>query len=200
MTVQYPGQSHRTYHPNEGVLDMNHRKSLIASLMALGLASFAYTTTAQDMDVDQADTIDFGAFHKDKKEAVKVWDKSSTTTTKVYEQKPAGGAPNASTPATTTSGTKAAPVTSNAVPAATAPSASAAAAAQTPPGEAGKRFEIRERYTLGRSTATPYSAFYVMEPLYKQSAQLCPRGWKKLAERSEPVEQDFYLYHEIECL
>jgi hypothetical protein len=64
----------------------------------------------------------------------------------------------------------------------------------------GKRFEIRERYTLTRSAKTPYSAFYVIEPLYKQSAQLCAKGWKKLAERSEPIEQDYYLYYEIECL
>jgi hypothetical protein len=29
---------------------------------------------------------------------------------------------------------------------------------------------------------------------------LCAHGWKKLSERSEPIEQDFYLYYEIECL
>jgi hypothetical protein len=184
---------------------MNYRKSLIASLMTLGIVSFAYQTTAQDMDVDQADTIDFQSFHKDKKEAVKVWDKKNGGTTKAYEEKPAtsgsaasSAAPATATPATGSSAKAAAPVSSTAVPAAAA--ASSAAVGQTPPGEAGKRFEIRERYTLTRSTATPYSAFYVIEPLYKQSAQLCPRGWKKLVERSEPVEQDYYLYYEIECL
>lgn len=179
---------------------MNYRKHLIASLMTLGVISFVHPAIGQDMDVDQADTMDFGSFHKDKKEAVKVWDRKSSTTTKAYEDKPATAAPAAasSTTVPTAAGSKsAAPVASTAVPAA---STSAAAAAQTPPGEVGKRFEIRERYTLTRSTATPYSAFYVIEPLYKQSAQLCPRGWKKLAERSEPIEQDFYLYYLIECL
>jgi hypothetical protein len=173
---------------------MNYRKHLIASLMTLGVISFIYPAIAQDMDVDQADTMDFESFHKDKKEAVKVWDKNTNTTTKAYEEKPATGATSSTTAPTAAGSKSAVPVISTAV------SASAAAAAQTPPGEAGKRFEIRERYTLTRSTATPYSAFYVIEPLYKQSAQLCPRGWKKLAERSEPIEQDFYLYYLIECL
>jgi hypothetical protein len=182
---------------------MNYRKSLVASLMTLGIVSFAYQSTAQDMDVDQADTMDFGSFHKDKKEAVKVWDRKSSTTTKVYEDNPApaGGATSGAAPVgapATSSAKSAAPLSSAPVP--SSATASGAAAVQTPPGEIGKRFEIRERYTLTRSSATPYSAFYVIEPLYKQSAQLCPRGWKKLAERSEPVEQDFYLYYLIECL
>ena len=180
---------------------MNYRKPLIASLIALGIVSFAYQTTAQEMDVDQADTMDFESFHKDKKEAVKVWDRKNSTPTKAYEEKPAAAGSAASGAAATPAASSAkssAPVSSTAVP--SAATASGAAAVQTPPGEAGKRFEIRERYTLTRSSATPYSAFYVIEPLYKQSAQLCPRGWKKLAERSEPVEQDFYLYYLIECL
>lgn len=191
---------------------MNQRRPLFAALLALGMASFAAHTSAQDMDVDQADTIDFQSFHKDKKEAIKAWDKGfGTTTTKAYQDTPAGtAAPAANTaPAATGSGKTpasssaktVAPVSTTPAPAANvAPSKDAVAAAQVPPGEAGKRFEIRERYTLTRSAATPYSAFYVIEPLYKQSAQLCPRGWKKLAERSEPVEQDYYLYYEIECL
>lgn len=184
---------------------MNYRKPLIASLMTLGIVSFAGLTIAQEMDVDQADTFDFESFHKDKKEAIKVWDKKSSTTTKAYEEKPVapgsaatGTAPAAASAAPATSGKSAAPVSSTPVNATTA--TGSAAVAQIPPGETGKRFEIRERYTLTRSTATPYSAFYVIEPLYKQSAQLCPRGWKKLAERSEPVEQDFHLYYLIECL
>lgn len=194
------------YHPDEGVLSMTYRRKLIASLVTLGIASFAYQTTAQDMDVDQADTIDFQSFHKDKKEAVKVWDKGfGTGTTKAYEDTGTKGGSAASAagsaPAAAPAPAKAAPVASTAVPAAAAaPSKDAVAAAQVAPGEAGKRFEIRERYTLGRSAATPYSVFFVLEPLAKQSAQLCPRGWRKLAERSEPIEQDFYLYQEIECL
>lgn len=177
---------------------MNYRKSLIASLITIGIASFTYQTTAQDMDVDQADTMDFESFHKDKKEAVKVWDRKSGSTTKVYENTPATGSTTSGAAAPAAAATKpATPLSSSAVP---ATGATSAAVQQTPPGETGKRFEIRERYTLTRSTATPYSAFYVIEPLVKQSAQLCPRGWKKLAERSEPIEQDYYLYYLIECL
>ena len=165
---------------------MNYRRHIFTSLIAFGTVSFTYQTAAQKMDVDQADTIDFQSFHKDKKEAVKVWDKNSSTTTKAYEDKPAE---------------KAADDTSNKSATTVAQPASAAAAATTiPTGAVGKRFEIRERYTLTRSAKTPYSAFYVIEPLYKQAAQLCPRGWKKLTERSEPIEQDFYLYYEVECL
>ncbi len=158
----------------------------LLALLLCGSFICVVNVHAQDKDVDQADTLDFEAFHKDKKEAVKVWDKDSSTPTKAYSD----------TPVATKS-------TSVAQPNATATTAPSAAAATTPIASSdlsGKRFEIRERYTLTRSAKTPYSAFYVIEPLYKQAAQLCPKGWKKLAERSEPVEQDYYLYYEIECL
>jgi hypothetical protein len=137
------------------------------------------------MDVDQADSLNFEAFHKDKKEAVKVWKDDATKkaeTVKTYEQAaptaPAAGQPSALT--STPVGT-----------------AAAAPAAVSKPGQ---RFEIRERYALGRSASTPYSAFYVIEAMHQQSAKFCPQGWKKLSERSEPVEGDFHLYYEIECL
>jgi len=175
---------------------MNYRRQLVASLITFGIAAFTYTANAQNMDVDQADTIDFQSFHKDKKEAIKAWDKNSTTTTKAYDDtsvKSSATEPNKS--ATPAPASAAAPVA-----APTAATAAAVTPAQIPAGAKGKRFEIRERYTLTRSTKTPYSAFYVNEPLYKQAATLCPLGWKKLAERSEPVEDDFYLYFEVECL
>lgn len=34
----------------------------------------------------------------------------------------------------------------------------------------------------------------------KKAAQLCAHDWKKLSERSGPIEQDFYLCYKIECL
>jgi hypothetical protein len=175
----------------EVALSMNSRKYLIAAWVSLSIASFGPAIKAQDMDVDQADTIDFESFHKDKKEAVKVWknDKKNETV-KAYDQTAPAAATTA--PATTSS----TPVPA----AAAAPAVSATQPAQAASGPKGQRFEIRERYTLTRSTKTPYSAFYVIEPLYKQAAQLCPRGWRKLTERSEPIEQDFYLYYELECL
>lgn len=163
------------------------RTALIVAITLGTNASFA------QMDVDQADSLNFGAFHKDKKEAIKVWEKGATTT-KAYQDQPAASTTAAPAPSATT---PAAPATAAAV-ATEGPKTKSLAAVVA--GESSKRFEIRERYTLTSSTKTPYSAFYVIEPLYKQAAQLCPKGWKKLAEKSEPVEQDFYQYYEIECL
>lgn len=142
----------------------------LQALLLCGSFICILSVHAQDKDVDQADTLDFEAFHKDKKEAVKVWNKDTSAPMKAYNDA-------TTTPPTADATT---PVASNSI--------------------SGKRFEIRERYTLTRSVKTPYSAFYVLEPLAKQSAQLCPRGWQKLAERSEPIEQDYYLYYVIECL
>ncbi len=155
--------------------------ALAAALTCVGASA--------DSDVEQADSLRFQEFFKDKKDAVKIWKDSDgkldagkrTDTIKAYDASAAGAAP-ASTPV--------APTAAAATTTAIAPTAA----------EVGQRFEIRERYALGRSASTPYSAFYVIEALHQQSAQLCPRGWKKLAERSEPVEQDFFLYYEIECL
>ena len=165
---------------------------LIALMYGIPLSQ---STSAQDKDVDQADSLDFGAFHKDKKEAIKVWDKKSDTTTKAYSDQPANSTESAA------GATKAA---NSSIPVNNAPvngvSATNAAAPIVAGEVSGKRYEIRERYTLTRSAKTPYSAFYVIEPLYKQAAQLCSKGWRKLAERSEPIEQDYYLYYEIECL
>ncbi len=171
-------------------------KKLFIPFIVLGLATAlsahaADPAPAKAMDVDQADGLDFTDFHKDKKEAIKVWstDKKSQTV-KTYDQTPANAA--AVTPPDSATG--AAPAIA---PVAAAP---AAGKALIEPAAKGQRYEIRERYTLTRSVKTPYSAFYVIEPLYKQAAQLCPRGWRKLTERSEPVEQDYYLYYELECL
>lgn len=153
-----------------------HSNSIIFFVSLTSAVAFA-----QEMDIDQADSLRFQDFHKDKKEAVKVWDKKDTAPTKAYQDQPTDAKTSAPNMTAKTSPT---PATTTATP-----------------GEAsGKRFEIRERYTLTRSAKTPYSAFYVIEPLYKQSAQLCAKGWKKLAERSEPIEQDYFLYYEIECL
>jgi hypothetical protein len=149
-----------------------HSKSLIFFVSLTSAVTFA-----QEMDIDQADSLRFQDFHKDKKEAVKVWDKKDNAPTKAYQDQ--------------STATNAKPATA---------SASSSVETANSVEISGKRFEIRERYTLTRSAKTPYSAFYVIEPLYKQSAQLCAKGWKKLAERSEPIEQDYYLYYEIECL
>jgi hypothetical protein len=178
--------------PDEGTTAMNNRNYLLKVLLC-GSLVIGLNASAQNKDVDQSDTLDFQSFHKDKKEAIKVWDKGSTTT-KAYQDQPAASTTTAPAP---TAATPVAPTTTTPV---AADEPKTKSLVSTVAGEPSKRFEIRERYTLTRSTKTPYSAFYVIEPLYKQAAQLCPKGWKKLSEKSEPIEQDFYLYYEIECL
>lgn len=164
---------------------MRHRIHFILFFIA-ALLVVSNPGHAQDMDIEQADSLNFQSFHKDKKEAVKAWEKPAEII-KTYDDKAAApksgqtsDASTSSTGASNTSNTISTTANSNDLK--------------------GKRFELRERYTLTRSGQTPYSAFYVIEPLYKQAAQLCSKGWKRLSERSEPIEQDFYLYFEIECL
>ncbi len=161
----------------------NHRS---LSLFMATLIALSTSLHAQEMDIEQADSLNFQSFHKDKKAAIKAWEKPAETV-KAYDDKTTAAKPAQRTTLlpTDTSATTA-----------TVATPAAASSNETQ----GKRFEMRERYTLTRSAQTPYSAFYVIEPLYKQAAQLCVKGWKKIAERSEPVEQDFYLYFEIECL
>jgi len=187
------------------MINRNYFFTALLSFCVIGIAP----VNAQDKDVDQADSLDFEAFHTDKKAAIKVWkDSSKDAPVKAYEQSPTDTASTPVGPEPASANT-AAPAAA-AVAAGTSPKpstgANSAAASTTvakpatAATKAGQRYEIRERYTLTRSTKTPYSAFYVIEPLYKQAAQLCSHGWKKLTERSEPIEQDFYLYYEIECL
>ncbi len=164
--------------------------SSLLKIVAFTLTASAGSFCFAQMDVDQADSLNFEAFHKDKKESIKVWKDDKTKKdepVKAYEQN------NAATPVAAPAG---AGSSLSSTPVTTAAPVVAAATASKP----GQRYEVRERYTLSRSTKTPYSAFYVIEALHQQSAKLCPKGWKKLNERSEPVEQDFFQYYEIECL
>lgn len=157
----------------------------LAFALSIGISS-GMVLAEENMDVDQADSLNFEGFHKDKKEAVKIWKDDKEKTVKAYDQ-------NSTTAPVTTNATVPAATTLTSTPiTAGAPTATAS--------KSGKHFEIRERYTLSRSAKTPYSAFYVIESLHQQSAKLCPKGWKKLTERSEPIEQDFYMFYEIECL
>jgi hypothetical protein len=132
------------------------------------LLIFSSPICAEDFDVDDADTLDFESFHKNKKQSTKTW-KEQRKKASDSEQIPDS------------------PMHSSASK--TLPSAS----------HTGKRFEVRERYSLSRSNNTPYSAFYVTEALHKQMAELCPKGWNKLREWSVPVEKDFYLHYELQC-
>ena len=163
------------------------RPRLAATLATLSCSVLLCATPAlaEDMDVDQADSLNFEAFHTDKKAAIQLWEQApEKRTVKQY-------------PETRTENT----VVEERLNRPSAQGASLRQTAEAPAatGKPGQRYEIRERYTLGRSSQTPYSAFYVIEAMHGQMARLCPRGWQKLAEWSEPVEGDFYLYYELEC-
>lgn len=143
--------------------------SLLLSLCLSG-------TTLADMDVDEADSLDFGAFHKQKEDAVVLFEKEpESTPEKVYQEDTAGNADEGSS----------------------SHSDNSKVASKTVNDE--QHYEIRERYTLGSSSATPYSALFVIEALHRQMAKLCPGGWTKHGEWTVPVAQDFYLHYEFSC-
>ena len=125
-----------------------------------------------EFDVDQADSLDFESFHQDKDSTIKLWEQKKP---KAEEATPLNTKNN-------TDGNQPSDKTSNAS------------------NVSGKKFEARERYTLIRSTQTPYSAFYVIEALHRQMAKSCPKGWEKLREWSVPVDGDFFMYYEFRCL
>ncbi|TDN53783.1 hypothetical protein [Azoarcus indigens] len=162
-------------------------------LSLLLLASLLPGPAMAESDVDQADSLRFQQFFEDKSDSIKVWRETDgkiesgrrKPMVKTYEE----GAPAGK------------PAAASAAPPAAAKAPVAKAAAAAPAEEIrGLRYEIRERYTLDRSDDTPYSALHVVTAMHKQMAGLCPNGWRKYAERSEPVGKDFFLYYELECL
>ena len=149
-------------------------KTLLLSLTAC--IAFSGLCQAQDMDVDQADSLDFEAFHKEKKDAVKLWDDKKPE--KAYDEKSdnTGEAKSDDTAATQSSG-------------------------KTGSDKSGKRYEIRELYSITGSDRTGYNPTTVVQALYLQMQGLCPKGWNKLDERSVPNGKDaFYMYYIFECL
>ncbi len=130
-------------------------------------------------DVDMADSLDFNAFHNDKKETQKTW--------KTEPKKPIDNTQNININ------------TSSSV------SISSQQANKNTPHNSSfsnndNTHKIHERYTLNNSLKTPYSAFYVIEALHKKMAELCPTGWEKTREWSTPVENDFNLHYQFICL
>ena len=149
-------------------------KPLLLSLTAC--IAFSGLCQAQDMDVDQADTLDFEAFHKEKKNAVKLWDDKKAE--KVYDDKTEDTQSDSTAAAATKSGDK-----------------------TTGADKSGKRYEIRELYSITGSDRTGYNPTTVVQAMYLQMQGLCPKGWNKLDERSVPDGKDaFYLYYIFECL
>lgn len=155
-------------------------KFLAPLLFSLALASFS-VFAAEDMDVDLSDSLDFEAFHKDKKEAVKLWDAKEVK--KTYENEDTPPASATDQPATT------------AVPADTSAPTTDTASSK------GNRYEIRELYSISGSKRTGYTPNTVVQALFLQMQGYCPNGWKKLDERSVPDGGDaFYMYYSFECL
>lgn len=146
-------------------------RSIILTLTLAALPALA------QQDVDLADSLNFEAFHKDKRETTRLFETEEPT--------PSAAAPANETPkGVSDSSVEARPASDGAAK----------------PAQTGERFEVRERYTLTRSASTPYSAFYVIEALHRQMAATCPNGWLKLREFSKPIENDFYLHYLFECL
>ncbi len=168
------------------------RDSVIFLVIFFSLLFNSWTLQAEEeWNVDQSDSLNFQDFHKDKDAAIKLWKSDKNTRVeKPYEQSLPQPKDNAGASAEDKLiGTPATDL-----------GATAAAVPSTNLDNSGKRYEIRERYTLNNSANTPYSAFFVIQALHQQMAGLCAKGWKKLAERSEPIETDYYLYYLIECL
>ena len=163
------------------------KEKRLAIILAVVCASlFIEATHAEEkMDVDLADSPNFESFHKDKKDAVKIWSsekgfgiQSNTETEKVYENE---------------SQTKTEPTNVDQRPASTTGLASTS--------KTGKHYEIRELYSIGGSERTGYTPTTVVQALFLQMQGLCPKGWRKLDERSEPDGDDaFYMYYSFECL
>jgi hypothetical protein len=172
--------------------------SRIALILAGCIAmSFAANLQAQ-MDVDQADTLNFEEFHKHKDTAIKIYQTPKgdmkfglkPEANKVYDAAPQKQtATTSESAATTTSATQS-----------TADNTAVAAPTELPTGKKGQRFEIRERFSLGKSTATSYNATTVIEALNVQMADICKKGWEKTRDFALPIDNDFYQHYEFECL
>ena len=140
------------------------------------IASASRCNAVEEMDVDLADSLDFESFHKPKDSTIKVYDSESG---EFFSR--------AKTAATKTYQQQ----TSSTEPTKTNDSL---------PSLAGKRFEIRQRYTLSFSDQTSDTAVTAINTLHKKMATHCPRGWLRQKEWSTPIEQDFYLHYAFECI
>lgn len=170
-------------------------RTLTAALLA-GLLLIPTLGQTQTSKADQADSLDFEAFHQEKQGAITIWDSDKSEfgglkekkTTAVYEEMPGRVPAPKQTPATE----------------ALSPNEARASALQERQqqeklargqGYNGERFMIRSRYNpaVHNSTAT------AIDDLHRQMATLCPQGWIMVREWSLPVAQDFYLHYLFQC-
>lgn len=64
----------------------------------------------------------------------------------------------------------------------------------------GAVYNVRVRYTLGKSAQTEYTANSVIQPMHRLMAKYCRKGWMKLQEWSDWIESDdYYLHYEFQC-
>jgi len=68
-----------------------------------------------------------------------------------------------------------------------------------PPTE-GEVMNIRVRYALTGSDKTPFLANTATVALHNYIVEHCANGWVKLAEWSLPIESDYYLYYQFQCV
>lgn len=152
----------------------------VSLILTATLSFFSISSYAQEMDVDQADSLDFERFHTNKKNAIKIWnDKKDSEPTQAYDTQPAAKQP--------------------AVPP-TMVAAEAEKAGTTAADNSGKRFEIRELYSITGSTRTGYTPNTVVQALHLQMQGFCAKGWTKQEERSVPDGDEYYLYYVFKCL
>lgn len=160
---------------------MTSSKTLLSTLFVISTVFSAAGFAEEQMDVDLSDSLNFEEFHKDKPDSFKLWEDKDNVK-KTYEE--------SSKPSQSDQ------------PSATAPETSSAAeTTSTESATKGKRYEIRELYSISGSDRTGYNPNTVVQALYLQMQGYCPKGWKKLDERSEPDGGDaFYMYYSFECL
>lgn len=191
---------------------------LVASTIT-GLCPIAYGD--DEMAVDSADDFNPESFHKSKPSEIKVFDSASgkffsrgvdvdadvadskeQAVKKVYlEQDRPKNSDHA--PSTTTL-TAPSPASSTALTNAASTSITVEALDVFDnteyPVDTGKRYEIRTRYTLKPGNSASLSADAATDIMHGKMAQQCPQGWEKQREWSLPVEGDYYLHYQFECL
>ena len=179
----------------------------LSLITALTLSLLASAALAAPGDTDDADSLNFEAFHEEKDGAIVIWDADKGELGGFTEKK--------------TTVTYDEPVKTDSINATNQPAAKPAVVTeQLSPNEAraeayadeqaleklsqgkgynGERFMIRARYALGTSAKTDYPASSAINNLHQQMARYCPQGWLKIREWSLPVEQDYYLHYLFQC-
>jgi hypothetical protein len=147
-----------------------------ALLLLVSTLLYSAVASTEELDVDQADSMDFEKFHQSKNQSIKAYDSKTGEIFGIKKEK----AKKHSTADTSTL---------------SAPTNSLAEAKTT----IGQRLEIRQRYAVTISEHTTDTSYTAMDTLHKTMARHCPNGWEKQKEWSTAVEKDFYLHYAFQC-